>query len=82
MNYVMEKEKQIQIAYECDVLIAGGGTAGISAALAAARQGANVLLVEQEWMLGGLATAGLVTVFCRCVTDTEHNTFLVFAKSF
>lgn len=63
MNYVMEKEKQIQIAYECDVLIAGGGTAGISAALAAARQGANVLLVEQEWMLGGLATAGLVTVF-------------------
>lgn len=63
MDFVIEKEKQIPITYSCDVLIAGGGTAGISAALAAARQGAKVILAEQEWMLGGLATAGVVTVF-------------------
>ena len=63
MSFIVETEKQVQITYDCDVLIAGGGTAGISAALAAARQGAKVILAEQEWVLGGLATAGLVTVF-------------------
>ncbi len=63
MDVVIQKERKINITKECDVLIAGGGTAGISAALAAARQGASVVLCEQEWMLGGLATAGVVTVF-------------------
>lgn len=47
----------------CDVLVAGGGIAGISAALAAARNGANVLLLERSYMLGGLATAGLITIY-------------------
>lgn len=63
METVIQKERKISITKECDVLVAGGGTAGISAALAAARQGASVILCEQEWMLGGLATAGVVTVF-------------------
>lgn len=47
----------------CDVLVAGGGIAGVSAALAAARNGADVLLLERSYMLGGLATAGLVTIY-------------------
>lgn len=63
MSFIVEKEKKVQVIDSCDILIAGGGTAGISAALAAARQGAKVILAEQEWMLGGLATAGVVTVF-------------------
>ena len=63
MNRMVQKEKQTEEKYQCDVLVAGGGIAGISAALAAARQGADVLLTEQEWMLGGLATAGVVTIF-------------------
>ncbi len=46
-----------------DVIAAGGGVAGISAALAAARQGAQVLLLESSYILGGLATSGLVTIF-------------------
>lgn len=37
----------------CDILVVGGGPAGIAAALAAARRGADVLLVEQDIMLGG-----------------------------
>lgn len=45
------------------VIVAGGGVAGISAALAAARQGADVLLIESSYILGGLATSGLVTIF-------------------
>lgn len=49
--------------YECDVFIAGGGTAGAAAAIAAARNGAKVILAEKSFMLGGLATAGLVTYY-------------------
>ena len=51
------------IAYETDVLVAGGGIAGIAAALAAARSGVRVMLLERSFMLGGLATAGLVTIY-------------------
>ena len=46
-----------------DVAVCGGGIAGISAALAAAREGKSVILFEKEYMLGGLATAGLVTIY-------------------
>ncbi len=41
----------------------GGGFAGISAALAAARQGSKVVLFEKQYMLGGLGTAGIITIF-------------------
>ncbi len=46
-----------------DVLVAGGGVAGIAAALAAARQGKRVILLERAFVLGGLATAGLITIY-------------------
>lgn len=46
-------------ARSADVLVAGGGMAGIAAAVAAARAGADVLLVERGGTLGGVATAGL-----------------------
>ncbi|MDD6734814.1 MAG: FAD-dependent oxidoreductase [Clostridiales bacterium] len=52
-----------EVKAEFDVAVAGGGIAGISAALAAARQGAKVLLVESSYILGGLATSGLVTIY-------------------
>ncbi len=55
--------KQIRPKEKYDVIVAGGGIAGIAAALSAARQGANVLLIEREYILGGLATAGLVTYY-------------------
>ena len=43
---------------EYDVLVVGGGPAGIGAALGAARQGANVLLIENHGFFGGVATHG------------------------
>lgn len=46
-----------------DIAVCGGGFAGISAALAAAREGKKVILFEKEYMLGGLGTAGLVTIY-------------------
>ena len=46
-----------------DVAVCGGGIAGISAALAASREGKKVILFEKQYMLGGLGTSGLVTIY-------------------
>ena len=46
-----------------DVTVVGGGVAGVAAALAAARRGAKVLLVEKMTVLGGLATAGHIVIY-------------------
>jgi hypothetical protein len=46
-----------------DVVVAGGGPGGVSAAVAAAKQGASVLLIERNGYLGGMATAGLINPF-------------------
>ena len=46
-----------------DVLVAGGGLAGVAAAVAAARAGKRVLLLEKSQKLGGLATLGLINLF-------------------
>ncbi len=46
-----------------DVIVVGGGPAGIGASIAASRLGAKTLLVEKYGFLGGMATAGLVTHF-------------------
>lgn len=51
------------VTAQCDVLVCGGGIAGISAALAAARLGKRVIVLEKQYLLGGLATAGLVTIY-------------------
>lgn len=46
-----------------DVIVAGGGIAGIAAALASVRNGAKTLLLEKEYALGGLATLGLIVIY-------------------
>ncbi|MBQ9098110.1 MAG: FAD-dependent oxidoreductase [Clostridia bacterium] len=60
----------IEKQYTCDVLVVGGGVAGISAAVNAAREGAGVILCEGGSMLGGTATAGLVGPFMTCYDKT------------
>ena len=54
---------ETKVVKEYDVAVCGGGFAGISAALAAARQGKRTVLFEKQYMLGGLGTAGLVTIY-------------------
>jgi hypothetical protein len=57
-----EPARDLRIAARADVLVVGGGPAGFSAAVAAARQGASVCLVERYPYLGGLASGGMVLV--------------------
>ena len=62
----MNKEQiQLEITREesCDVLVVGGGVAGISAAVTAAEAGADVILAERDGCLGGTASVGLVGPF-------------------
>ncbi len=61
--YITERKKRTPVTSEYDTVVVGGGIAGISAALAAARNGAKTLLIEREYMLGGLATAGLIIIY-------------------
>lgn len=62
--------EQIAISRKVDVLVIGGGPAGIAAAIAAARNGAEVMLIEQRGFLGGMGTVSLVPSFCP-YTDHE-----------
>jgi hypothetical protein len=70
MQTIRETARQIPVALEADVAVAGGGPAGIAAAIAAARAGARVVLVERYGFLGGLATGGLV-LYMDGLTDGD-----------
>lgn len=50
--------------FETDVIVAGGGAAGVFAAIAAARQGTRVTLLEAGTLLGGIGTGGGIHVYC------------------
>lgn len=63
MESIIEEKRSIPVKECYDVVVAGAGSAGVSAALAAARQGASVCLLDKGNMLGGLSTMGMVGIF-------------------
>ena len=60
-NFIMEPERRIPVSGTADVIVCGGGPAGVCAAVAAARLGAKTLLLEQGGALGGIMTSGLMS---------------------
>lgn len=68
-NYIVEPVKQIPVAYEADLCVIGGSCTGVFAAIAAARLGACVAIVESMGFFGGTATTSSV-----CVWHTLMNT--------
>lgn len=69
---IPEPNKEVKVARECDVVVVGGGPGGIGAAVAAARNGADTVLIERYGYLGGMGTGGLVTII-PCLSDFDGN---------
>jgi hypothetical protein len=61
------------LAREADVLVVGGGAAGVAAAVTAARQGAKVILLERYGFCGGGAVAGLSGTICGMYAATDDR---------
>lgn len=63
MEQFISHNESIPVRGEYDLIVAGGGVAGVAAAVSAARLGKRVLLIEKTVSLGGLATIGLINMF-------------------
>lgn len=61
MNTYKEQAREITVSENVDVLVCGGGPAGFAAAISAGRSGKKTMLIEQTGMIGGIATAGLMS---------------------
>ncbi len=66
---VVESPRNTPVLADVDVLVCGGGPAGIGAAMAAASCGARTMLLERHGMLGGVWTAGLLNPFFEAGTQ-------------
>jgi hypothetical protein len=64
MKTVSLPSEELPIAAEADVVVAGGGSAGCAAAVAAAREGLRTFLIDDMPFFGGMSTGGAVGTYC------------------
>jgi len=76
MKTYTESARELPIAGEYDVIVAGSGPAGVSAAVMAGRLGAKVLLVEWQNAVGGISTSGLMSHFTGSVHSKLYTELL------
>jgi hypothetical protein len=74
------KPKEVNVSHEVDVLVVGGGPAGIGAAVSAARTGASTMLLEKRGFLGGNITACYVENCNWFLTGTKFSTHGLYAE--
>lgn len=72
MEYFTKSEQELPVIDEYDVLVLGGGPAGVSAAVSAAKLGAKTAIVERYGYLGGQATGGLVILLVGLTDGKER----------
>ena len=72
-GFIKEPSRKIPVVDSADVVVVGGGPAGFAAAVAAARQGCDVLLLERGYFLGGLFTGCDVTLLNDMYSPTEDG---------
>jgi ribulose 1,5-bisphosphate synthetase/thiazole synthase len=70
---VREPARELPVDAEYDVIVLGGGIAGVAAAVASARLGAKTALLEKEYALGGLATLGNVVIYLPICDGRGHK---------
>src|SRR5271163_5373952 len=68
---ILEPAGQVPIVRRADLVVVGGGPAGIAAAVAGARSGLSVTLLERYPYLGGLASGGMVLVLDDMCNGSE-----------
>jgi hypothetical protein len=73
---ILEPAREVPVVEECDVCVVGGSCTGVFAAVAAARLGAKVAIVENNGFFGGVATASLVNIW-HSFFDTEEKTKII-----
>jgi flavin-dependent dehydrogenase len=73
--HINEPSRRTPLFGEYEVVVLGGGPAGIAAALAAGRRGRSTLLVERYGFLGGAGTAAGLSTFCglHAVVHGKHE---------